>query len=115
MHGQAMVTLSRIMPACSCDSGGSARENAVRTYDRDHESPELIWNRLQEKLFGYMQNHNISTCTIECAGEKQVPWNLAEDFKLRYPGLAEELFVEGVFIKNFLKDPKYALREPRNF
>ena len=26
-----------------------------------------------------------------------------------------ELFVGGVFIRNYLKDPKYALREPRNF
>jgi len=119
MHGaKAMVTLSRIIPpglvhVIREDPRG---ENTVRTYDRDHESPELIWNKVTRKtLRTYAEKQYKALYKLSIPGEKQVPWNLAEDFKLRYPSLEEELFVGGVFIRNYLKDPKYALREPRNF
>jgi DnaJ homolog subfamily C member 13 len=119
MHGaKAMVTLSRIIPpglvhVIREDSRG---ENTVRTYDRDHESPELIWNKTTRKTFRiYAETQYKHLYKLSIPGEKQVPWSLAEDFKLRYPSLETELFVGGVFIRNYLKDPKYALREPRNF
>ena len=105
MHGaKAMVTLSRIIPAGLVhvireDPRG---ENAVRTYDRDHESPELIWNRATRKTFRvYAESQYKHLYKLSVPGEKQVPWNLAEDFKLQYPSLAEELFVEVFSLKTF--------------
>lgn len=40
-------------------------------------------------------------------------WALPEDFQLRFESEAAELFVGGVYVRLFLRDPRFPLRSPK--
>lgn len=40
-------------------------------------------------------------------------WALPEDFQLRFENEAAELFVGGVYVRLFLRDPRFPLRSPK--
>ena len=42
-------------------------------------------------------------------------WSMKDDFQVKYPSIDNELRAAGVYIRIYLKDPKYALREPKRF
>lgn len=42
-------------------------------------------------------------------------WQLAGSYNFEYGRLKGELFVGGVYVRHFLKDPRFALRDPRRF
>ena len=42
-------------------------------------------------------------------------WHMSDEFEVQYPSIDGELRAAGVYIRVYLKDPKYALREPKRF
>ena len=40
-------------------------------------------------------------------------WSLPESFHLQFEGLEGELYVGGVYVRRFLKQPGYALSAPK--
>jgi hypothetical protein len=46
---------------------------------------------------------------------KYPEWKMKDTFEVKYPSIDGELRAAGVYIRVYLKDPKYALREPKRF
>lgn len=117
-HGaQIMLTLCRILP------GGLVHEiredpqgkSSVESFDADHETPELIWTiKTRRTLYDYLAQEERMLQDAALRHECPV-WHLQDEFTLRYPSLAMELQSAGVYIRIYLKDPKFSLREPKRF
>lgn len=50
---------------------------------------------------------------LQAAGEPS--FSLPPAYSFTYPRLAGELYVGGVYVRLFLKTPKYAIRNPKRF
>ena len=40
-------------------------------------------------------------------------WSLPEGFKIQFEGEQAELFIGGVYVRLFLKNPQFPLRDPK--
>ena len=117
-HGpKTMLTLQRIMPEGIVheireDASGHACRDS---FDLDHETPELMWSsKTRSSLRSWLANekHKLSDSTLPGAFPA---WTLPDNFTLKYPSIDGELRAAGVYVRVYLKDPKYALREPKRF
>lgn len=117
-HGPKMfLTLSRLVPdglvhELREDPQGAG---AVAAFDLDHETPELIWSsKTRSSLRTWLANEKqkLADSTLPGACAK---WSLPDNFVLKYPSIDGELRAAGVYVRVYLKDPKYALREPKRF
>ena len=43
----------------------------------------------------------------------KLEWSLPEDFQMQFEGLTGELFIGGVYVRLFLKNPSFPLRAPK--
>jgi hypothetical protein len=50
-------------------------------------------------------------CRAQAHGQRD--WALPEGFRLAFEGEAAELFVGGVYVRLFLKNPAFPLRHPK--
>ena len=88
----------------------------LQAFDTDCETPELIWNAsLREEL-------NIAVTEqldpIVCDGlERKSLESFALDsmFSVNYESLKTELYVGGVYVRQFIKDPSFHLKDPTGF
>lgn len=50
---------------------------------------------------------------MQACGAKE--WALPEGFRVQFEGLAGELYIGGVYVRLFLKNPSFPLRNPKAF
>ncbi len=117
-HGPKMfLTLSRLVPdglvhELREDPQGAA---AVAAFDLDHETPELMWSsKTRSTLRSWLANEKQKLSDSTFPGTFPA-WTLPDNFTLKYPSIDGELRAAGVYVRIYLKDPKYALREPKRF
>ena len=86
--------------------------------DSDSEMPELIWNSsLKEELKLAIDTEldqiisNVSNDSVNCLQ----PFTLDSMFSVKYKQLEDELEVGGVYVRLFLKNSSYQLRDPTGF
>eukprot|EP01029_Cantina_marsupialis_P011436 TRINITY_DN254_c0_g1_i11.p1 TRINITY_DN254_c0_g1~~TRINITY_DN254_c0_g1_i11.p1 ORF type:complete len:2390 (-),score=794.21 TRINITY_DN254_c0_g1_i11:807-7976(-) len=115
LHGtRAFSAVQRMLPGHLAHVVRSEASSAVITFDREHKHPELIWNaEMRMELVASLRQ--LLKETLENRGEPGHQWDLKEGFHINYRCLNRELNVGGVFIRLFLDDPKYNLRDPRGF
>ena len=51
--------------------------------------------------------------TLQATGKLE--WAPPEDYRIQFEGLSSELYVGGVYVRLFLKNPGFPLREPKVF
>ena len=111
---EAFTRLAKLLPEGVVDViRDQPCPQAVTLFDGQHENPELIWNgamraRLRSELRvvmdAYMEN-----------GGGQLFQPPSPSWRLNYPELRGELRVGGVYVRLFLKNPQYQLKDPVKF
>jgi hypothetical protein len=89
----------------------------LKVFDRDHETPELIWNgtmrgelraALAEQLDSFVKGR------AEADAETR-DFRLSHGAGAKYKNLEGELYIGGVYVRLFLKEPTFSLRDPTSF
>jgi DnaJ family protein C protein 13 len=117
LHGpKTMVILKRLMPEGLVHDIREDPDTAVATFDKIHETPELIWTEnTRETLRDEMKTIFRRLAGQSAPGSAMPTWRLPDDYVLSYPELDREIKVGGIYLRLYLKDPKYNLRSPRQF
>jgi len=105
-------------------SGSGTLGDVVTIFDSDQETPELIWNPVcrHELRAALTELHNGLNGLRRRAGQAGSPggadgcgWTIPATFRVRYSSAEGELRVGGVYIRLFLKEPTFPLRDPKAF
>jgi len=116
LHGTRVVLLMRrLLPlglVTALQDGPP--DLAIAALGQYSETPERVWNssmsrRTAEELAVLAEGIRKS----QARGEKT--WTLPDSFVIHHMELQEELFVGGVYVRLFLKDPCFPLRKPQAF
>jgi hypothetical protein len=114
---------SGVGAAGATGTGGGLLGDAVARFDGDHETPELIWDvtcrhelrvalaEMARGLAGLRTRLGPTTA----GGGDGVRWALPATFRVRYSVAEGELRVGGVYVRVFLKEPTFPLRDPKGF
>lgn len=109
--------------AAGAGGGAGSLGDALLVFDGDHENPELIWDvscrnelrvtltQIHKNLAALRKKRGASTSTHP----NRVRWTLPATFRMQYSLTEGELQVGGVWIRVFLKEPTFALRDPKAF
>lgn len=110
--------------AAGAANSSGALGDAVKIFDADHETPELVWDvtsrhelrvalgELGRGLTGFRQRMGTKE---GAAGPDSVRWSMPAVFRVRYTVTEGELRVGGVYVRLFLKEPTFPLRDPKGF
>ncbi|GAM17197.1 hypothetical protein SAMD00019534_003720 [Acytostelium subglobosum LB1] len=118
VHGpKVSLLLSKFMPPVFTSTMGEDPQQTVMVFDADHENPELIWNNNTRAQFrDVIQNLEKQYFSLLVStGTFNNQWKISDDFSISYEMGEQELFIGGVYITLFLKQPGWSLRNPRKF
>ena len=89
---------------------------AVATFDNTLETPDLIWNTETRADLGRAVLAGEGALWPDCMPPRGEAWAPpAGNYRVKYHTLDQELFLGGVYVRVFLKDPKFNLRNARRF
>ena len=96
-----------------CASTGSEEDFA---FTEDVHTPEIIWDeRMASQFRGAVTRHVEELVTQQQEDLDAVPEIKQGQPAVEFDKLVDEMFVGGVYIRLFLKNPQYALRKPEKF
>ncbi|KAK8644898.1 hypothetical protein V6N13_118759 [Hibiscus sabdariffa] len=116
MHGpRVAITLARFFPdglvSIIKDGPGEA---VVSTLDKNTETPELVWTPAMAASLSAQIATMVSNLYHEQMKGRVIDWDVPEQ-----PSPQEEMRDEpqvgGIYVRLFLKDPKFPLRNPKRF
>ncbi|KAK9807966.1 hypothetical protein WJX73_008492 [Symbiochloris irregularis] len=116
LHGpRVALQLSQLLPqALIASLQEDAGEAAVAAVDQPCETPERVWTPHMATTTAEEALHLAAAARISQArGELQ--WTLPEGHQLQFEALANEMYVGGVYVRLFLKNPTFPLRSPKAF
>jgi len=85
-------------------------EVMLRLFDTNSETPELIWDAEMRTELRTSMSEQLDLCLIS-----RKKYALPPGFYVKYTKLADELYIGGVYVRLFLKEPTFALRDPSAF
>ena len=109
--------MKRFLPATLTVRLKEDPEAMLRSFDGDADTPELIWdasmrsalrNAIEKQLEAIMQARKANDGSYNA-------FVLPPEALVRYPNLDRELYLGGVYVSRFLKEPTYNLRDPTAF
>ena len=108
--------------AAGAGGGTGSQGDVVTAFDADHETPELIWNATSRhelrcalaELVNGLQGLRRKAATSP-TGSDGCGWSLPATFRVRFSSSEGELRCGGVYVRLFLKEPTYPLRDPKGF
>ncbi len=86
-------------------------------FDGESDNPELIWESSMRTELRRVVGYLLDSC-IEArhqSGQGNVSFAVDPSIRVRYKKLEEELFIGGVYVARFLKEPTYNIRDPTTF
>lgn len=87
-------------------------EVLLRRFDTESETPELIWDSSMRAELRTGLAKQLESCTkVHSKGNFSLP----PQARVQYKKLEDELFVGGVYVRLFLKEPTFKLRDPTSF
>jgi len=110
--------------AAGAGGGTGSLGDVVSVVDADHETPELIWNAtcrhelraaLSELCTGLNGLRGRAAASGSPGGADGCGWTLPAGFRVRYSTCEGELRCGGVYVRVFLKEPTFPLRDPKVF
>ena len=89
----------------------------LRIFDDESETPELIWNADMRSELRDAVRKQLDVCMESQKGGKifMEDFKLPPNFFVHYKKLADELYIGGVYVGLFLKEPEFNLRDPSAF
>ncbi|GLJ44227.1 hypothetical protein SUGI_0923670 [Cryptomeria japonica] len=116
MHGpRVAITLARFFPdglvSAIRDGPGEA---VVMALEQTSETPELVWTPAMAASLGAQIATMASDLYREQIKGRVVDWDLPEHAS-GHQEMRDEPQVGGVYVRLFLKDPKFPLRNPKRF
>ena len=112
------------MGAAGAGGGSGSLGDVVTAFDTDHETPELIWNAtcrhelrcaLGELVTGLNGLRKRAAAAGAVGGADGCGWTLPATFRVRFSTSEGELRCGGVYVRLFLKEPTYPLRDAKGF
>jgi DNAJ protein RME-8 N-terminal len=89
----------------------------LKAFDKDSETPELIWDAdMRSELRSALGGH-LDQCFEQRANAEYCmdDFELTPHFRVTYKKLKDELCVGGVYVRLYLKEPTFSLRDPTSF
>ncbi|GMH66879.1 hypothetical protein TrRE_jg7825 [Triparma retinervis] len=115
----AAPLIARFLPATLIVALKEATSGFLSVFDGEAENPELIWDsELRGELrtgIGAILDGVFRKREDEEGGVGGGKWDIDPGFSVKYTKLLDELFVGGVYVRLFLEEPTYNLRNPGGF
>ena len=98
-------------------------EAMLRVFDTESELPDLIWDAemrgelrkgVRDILDDIMKLRDAKAASDACPNDDG-DFMLPPTFSVRYPKLRDELYIGGIYVRLFLKEPSFKLRDPNWF
>jgi DnaJ family protein C protein 13 len=92
-------------------------DSFLKTYDGETETPELIWDSEMRGELRVELAEKLDECfaIFETESSSSRRYELPAGFRVKYKKLEDELYLGGVYVRLFLKEPTYSLRDPTTF
>eukprot|EP00977_Amphora_coffeiformis_P010410 scaffold2433_cov159-Amphora_coffeaeformis.AAC.7 len=107
--------LSRFLPLALVTLLRDSPEIMVNQFDGEADGPELIWDSSMRSELRSVLSEQLDAIVRDRESGGPAPFDLDPTVEVFYEKLHNEVFVGGVFISRFLKDPTYQLRDPTGF
>ncbi|XP_078442767.1 DNAJ heat shock N-terminal domain-containing protein isoform X2 [Wolffia australiana] len=116
MHGpRVAITLGRFLPdglvSAIKDGPGEA---VVASLEQTTETPELVWTPAMAASLSAQLSTMATDLYSEQTKDRIFDWDIPEEASGRQD-LKDEPQVAGIYVRLFLKDPKFPLRNPKRF
>uniref|UniRef100_A0A1D1ZA60 DnaJ subfamily C member 13 n=2 Tax=Anthurium amnicola TaxID=1678845 RepID=A0A1D1ZA60_9ARAE len=116
MHGpRVAITLARFLPdglvSAIRDGPGEA---VVASLEQTTETPELVWTPAMAASLSAQLSMMASDLYREQTKDRVVDWDIPEQASGQQD-MRDEPQVGGIYVRLFLKDPKFPLRNPKRF
>lgn len=108
---KVVLELRRFMPLVLVNKIRDQAEIVCSQFDSEHETPEIIWTAHMRGQLRQAVEEFVTQWSEAMWNEEE--WSLPRNYHMEYPELAQELYVGGIYIRLFLKDPKFPLRDPK--
>lgn len=92
-------------------------EKMLALFDGESDTPELIWDSPMRVELRRVIGQILDQCVEERrkSGSGNDEFVLDPKVRVKYQKLDDELFVGGVYVSRFLKEPTYNIRDPTRF
>lgn len=89
----------------------------LNLFDGESDTPELIWDATMRAELRKVTSHQLDECMSARRETGKGNENLSLDptIRVKYSKLENELFIGGVYVTRFLKEPTYNIRDPNSF
>jgi hypothetical protein len=87
----------------------------LKLFDGESDTPELIWNSSMRAELRTVLSEQLDECLASRTETGEGGFLLPAGVFVKYKSLADELFIGGVYLSRFLKEPTYNLRDPTTF
>jgi len=118
-HGQtSLIHATKVIPRSLIEKAIRDPKEGVQLFDADSENPELLWNSLTRKeLASAVREMRKEVAELEekAKSSADVHWGLTDGYRVPYTLYEDHFIVGGVFLKLFLKDPQFELRDAKMF
>lgn len=108
-----MLFVRRFLPQILAFGIKEQPDLAIKKIEINHETPEIIWTDNMRIVL----RTNLSELLhqLDQSFKLKLRYDFPEKYKISYEELKNEINVGGVYLRLFLKDPKYTLRAPKIF
>jgi hypothetical protein len=92
-------------------------DKMLNLFDGESDTPELIWESSMRTELRRVVGQLLDACIEERrrAGVGNESYVLDPSTRVKYQRLDDELFIGGVYVSRFLKEPTYNIRDPTRF
>jgi hypothetical protein len=87
----------------------------LKLFDGESDTPELIWNSSMRTELRTVLSEQLDKCLASRIETGEDRFSLPSGVVVKYKSLSDELFIGGVYLSRFLKEPTYNLRDPTTF
>jgi len=118
--GVAAPLIGRFLPPTLVAILKESTSTYLSTFDGEAETPELIWDsemrgELRTQIGAHLDAVFMAREDDTEDGKGGAQWTIDPGFSVKYAKLLDELFIGGVYVRLFLKEPTFNLRNPGGF
>jgi len=89
-------------------------EATLKAFHMKCETPEHVWNpQMAGKLS--QEVHRLAELAIKAQRSGQLNVPLKDEYRFQFDELASEVFIGGVYVRLFMAQPEFPLRNPKKF
>ncbi|MEN2499616.1 MAG: receptor-mediated endocytosis [Marteilia pararefringens] len=111
------IFLPKLIPKIFVFAIEDACESCIGLFDRDHETPEMLWNQeIRQKTFDIMTKLHKSFIKKRNENSHEITLYLPDNFSINLDEMRNKsVTIAGVNLERYLQNPDYVLRKPDEF